>query len=92
VSGGTRQQVLMLWLDNSALDARVVAWSFYDGTGRENRMAGDADEPPYRTGIDAMRDGWRLLQASPLLPHAGGDEFRTGYLKYEFLFEKLVDA
>ncbi len=91
MSAGTRQQVLMLCLDNSALDARVVAWSLYDGTGREQRMAGDADEPPYGTGLDALRDGWRLIQASPLLPHAGGDEFRIGYLKYEFLFEKLVD-
>ncbi|MAT84955.1 MAG: hypothetical protein CMD39_11780 [Gammaproteobacteria bacterium] len=89
---GRRQQVLVLCLDNSALDARVVAWSLYDGTGETQRMAGDADEPPYDTGLDALLDGWRLIQASPLLPHGGGDEFRTGYLKYEFLFEKLVDG
>jgi hypothetical protein len=53
-------------------------------------MAGDSDEPPYATGLDALRDGWRLIQVSPLLPHASGDEFRLGYLKYEFFFEKLL--
>jgi hypothetical protein len=55
-------------------------------------MAGDSSEPPYATGLDALKDGWRLIQASPLLPHASGDEFRLGYLKYEFFFEKLVDT
>jgi hypothetical protein len=29
---------------------------------------------------------------SQLAPHAPGDEFRTAYLKYEFLFEQLVDV
>ena len=28
-----RQQVLVLYLASSALDARVVGWSTYDGTG-----------------------------------------------------------
>jgi hypothetical protein len=85
-----RQQVLVLYLATSALDTAVVGWSFYDGTGRTDSMAGDSDEPPYATGLDALRDGWRLIQVSPLLPHASGDEFRLGYLKYEFFFEKLL--
>lgn len=90
VTGELRQQVLVLYLANSALDSPVVGWSVYDGTGREEHMAGDAGTPPYRTGLAALRDGWRLIQASPLLPHEPGAEFRTGYLKYEFLFEKLA--
>ncbi|MEE4362088.1 MAG: hypothetical protein V2I63_11270 [Pseudomonadales bacterium] len=87
-----RQQVLILYLAHSALDAPVVAWSCWDGSGTREHMAGDADEPPYATGLAALRDGWRLFQVSPLLPHASGDEFRLGYLKYEYLFEKLVDG
>ena len=90
--GSARQRVLVLYLENSALDSRVVAWSLYDGTGAENHMAGDAEQPPYATGLAALQDGWRLFQASQLLPHAGGDEFRTGYLKYEFFFEQLADV
>jgi hypothetical protein len=89
-AGGVRQQVMVLYLASSALDARVVAWSHYDGTARTDHMAGDAEDPPYASGLEALRDGWRLIQASPLLPHGHGDEFRTGYLKYEFFFEKLA--
>lgn len=82
---------MVLYLSDSALDSGVVAWSFYDGTGKTRHMAGDSEEPPYKTGLDALLDGWRLIQASPLIDHGRGDEFRTGYLRYEFFFEKLHD-
>jgi len=87
-----RQKVLVLYLANSALDAPVVAWSMYDGTGETLRMAGDADQPPYPTGLAALKDGWRLFQASQLIPHARGEEFDLAYLKYEFWFEQLVET
>lgn len=87
-----RQRVLVLYLASSALDSHVIAWANYDGTGRTKPMAGDQSEPPYRNGVHALEDGWRLFQASQLLPHHAGDEFRTGYFKYEFLFEKLEDV
>lgn len=87
-----RQQVLILYLTTSSLDSQTIAWALHDGTGRDNHMPGDADEPPYATGTAALLDGWRLLQMSPLLPHSRGDEFDTSYLKYEFLFEKLIEV
>jgi hypothetical protein len=88
-----RQNLLILYLADSALDSPVVAWSRYDGDPRgTDRMAGDTDQPPYASGLAALRDGWRLLQMSQLLPHAPGSEFTTSYLKYEFLFEQLVDV
>ena len=85
-----KQQVLVLYLESSALDTQVKAWAIYDGTGRSRHMAGDSDTPPFKTGLAALEDGWRLIQAAPLIAHDTGDEFRTGYLKYEFFFEKLV--
>lgn len=87
-----RQQVLVLYLANSALDSAVVGWSVYDGTGATRRMAGDADMPPYASGLEALKDGWRLFQASQLLPHPRGEEFDLAYLKYEFFFEKLEEV
>ncbi len=85
----TRQQVLILWLSSSALDSGVVAWAFHDGTaGRGPQLEVD---PPYRTGLAAIVDGWRLLQMSQLVPPTPGHERETSYLKHEFLFEKLVD-
>jgi hypothetical protein len=87
-----RQKVLVLYLANSALDAPTVAWAVYDGTGDTRPMAGDNDKPPYRTGVEALKDGWRLFQAAQILPHHRGEEFDLAYLKYEFFFEKLVEA
>jgi hypothetical protein len=91
-SPGLRQKVLVLYLANSALDSPVVGWASYDGTGRTLHMAGDSDAPPYATGLAALRDGWRLFQASQLLPHARGEEFDISYLKYEFFFEQFAEA
>ena len=87
-----RQKVLVLYLANSALDAPTVAWAVYDGTGETLPMAGDTDQAPYRTGVEALKDGWRLIQAAQILPHARGAEFDLAYLKYEFFFEKLVET
>ena len=89
---GGRQKVLVLYLANSALDSPVIGWSLYDGTGETRRMAGDEDVPPYASGLAAMRDGWRLIQAAQLLPHARGEEFDLAYLKYEFFFEQWIEA
>lgn len=85
-----KQQVLVLYLASSALDSPVVGWTSYDGTGRTTPTAGDSDEPPYATGLDALRDGWRLFQASQLIPPYPGHEYDTSFLKHEFFFEKLV--
>jgi hypothetical protein len=88
----TRQKVLVLYLAMPALDAAVIGWSLYDGTGRTRPMAGDSDTPPYATGIDALKDGWRLFQASQVMDHPHGAELTLGYLRYEFFFEQLVEV
>ena len=88
----TRQQVLFLYLASSALDAAVVGWSHYDGAGDgPTPPVDDKATAPYGTGVDALRDGWRLVQASALPPPAPGAERQVSYLKHEFVFEKLVD-
>ena len=87
-----RQQVLVLWLKDSALDSPVAAWSEWDGTGQARHIAGDSETPPYANGVMALRDGWRLFQTSQLHEHAPGAEYRLGYLKYEFWFEKLIET
>jgi hypothetical protein len=81
--------VLFLWLEDSNLDGRVVAWSFHDGTGQATELPG---APPYPTGTAALREGWRLIQVSPLIDAAPGTEHRTGHLKHEFIFEKVLEV
>ncbi|MEU8569592.1 hypothetical protein AB0C51_14725 [Streptomyces pathocidini] len=87
-----RQQVLVLYLAHSGLDAAVLGWASYDGTGLTNPTTGDSDEPPYDCGVAALRDGWRLIQASQLIPPGKGEEYDVSFLKHEFWFEKLVDV
>ena len=86
-----KQQILILYVSNSSLESKVIGWALHNG--KENKsigMPGDMDEPPYETGIDAVIDGWRLFQASQLEQHKDGEELKTGYLKYEFFFEKIL--
>ncbi|MFF5506414.1 hypothetical protein ACF1E9_26330 [Streptomyces roseolus] len=87
-----RQQVLVLYLASSALDSQVVGWSRYDGTGRTSPTTGDSDEPPYESGVAALRDGWRLFQAAQLIPPYPGHEYDVSFLKHEFFFERVADA
>jgi hypothetical protein len=85
-----RQQVLLLWLASSSLDGRVLGWTFFDGAaGAGPSLAGD---PPYGTGVEALIDGWRLIQMSALQPAAPGHERQTSFLKHEFLFERMVES
>ncbi|MFD6286968.1 hypothetical protein [Streptomyces sp. NPDC060205] len=86
-----RQQVLVLYLGTSALDSPVAGWSVYDGTGRTSPTTGDGDVPPYASGVEALRDGWRLFQAAQLIPPYPGGEYDVSFLKHEFFFEKLVE-
>ena len=85
-----KQQVLVLYLATSALDSQVVGWASYDGTGRTKPTTGDGDVPPYESGLDALLDGWRLFQASQLLPPYPGHEYDTSFMKHEFFFEKVL--
>ena len=87
-----RQQVLVLYLVNSALDSSVAGWSRYDGTGRTSPTTGDGEEPPYETGLDALKDGWRLIQAAQLIPPYPGHEYDVSFLKHEFFFERIVQV
>jgi hypothetical protein len=86
-----RQQVLVLYLATSSLASHVVGWSSFDGASDVASEAGDTPEPPYSSGLDALRDGWRLFQASQLMPPVRGQEYGTSFQKFEFFFEKLID-
>lgn len=82
-----RQEVLVLYLETSAVDSKVIGWARYDGTGRHRYTTGDSLEAPYVTGLDALLDGWRLFQASQLIPDSAAAG--ASFLKHEFYFERL---
>jgi hypothetical protein len=76
----------MVWTADSSLTSPIVAWSFHDGRDVDADLA----EVPYPRGVDALADGWRLVQASPLTTRPAGDEHRHGVLEYEWLLERVV--
>ncbi|MGA1196632.1 MAG: hypothetical protein ACO36I_09065 [Candidatus Latescibacterota bacterium] len=85
-----RQKLLYLYLGNSNLEAAVIGWSLYDGTTKENfEAAGEAQEPPYKSVLDAMRDGWRVIQSPTLKAPQVGREYQVDYLDFEFVLEKM---
>ncbi len=86
-----RQKIMILYLGSSALDSNVKGWTFYDGTGQEAHTTGDGSERPYATGLDALQDGWRVLQFPQLIPPYPNMELTTSFIMYEFIFEKLVE-
>ncbi len=89
--GRERQQVLYLWAAGSALDSPTVGWAFHDGTdGTGPDLPADVGEvsAPYASGVDALRDGWMLLQSAQLVPITPGHEHQNSYLQYEFVFER----
>lgn len=88
------QQVLHLYLSDSRLSSKVVAWAFCDPTDGAGPGLPDADEqtPPYERGIDALRDGWRLIQASQLLPPPPGEEYSVSHLPFEFILERMTGS
>lgn len=85
--GRERQQILYLWAAGSALDSPTVGWAFHDGADGAAEGVPDAS-PPYASGVDALRDGWLLLQSAQLVPFVPGEEHRNSYLQYEFVFER----
>ncbi len=91
----TRQQILILHLAEPDLGAPTVAWALYDGTrpaGDQQMQAGDQPEPPYSSVVDAMHDGWRVLQLPQLPTYLRGAEHETGPLPWEYVLERLVSV
>lgn len=87
-----RQQLLVLHLAGPDLASGTVAWALYDGAAdAESRMqTADEESPPYGSVLEAMRNGWRVLQMSS--PPPAPVRHETGQLPYEFVLERLVNV
>ena len=85
-----RQQVLIVWSASSSLDSKLIGWAFHDGTAGDGPQP--SGDPPYSSVVDALQQGWRLLQISPLIPPYPSHERDTSFLKHEFLLERMIDS
>ncbi|NKB66419.1 MAG: hypothetical protein GKR89_05120 [Candidatus Latescibacteria bacterium] len=84
------QDILVLFQTTPALDAQVMAWARYDaskGTGIRDLI--DEDEPPYRNAMEAMRDGWQVIQMSELKHRSAEEGYELGPLPYQTVLSKF---
>jgi hypothetical protein len=88
----SRQQILILHLDVPDMGGATVAWALYDGTrpSSEQMQAGSQSEPPYDSVLEAMHDGWRVVQLPALSSYPRGAEYETGPLPWEYVLERMV--
>ena len=84
------QDIIVLFQTTPALDANVVAWARYEASkGVRIRDLGDEDEPPYNTAMEAMRDGWQVIQMSELKHRSAEEGYELGPLPYQTVLSKF---
>ena len=86
-----RQKLLVLYLRSPDLASQVGSWTIYDGTGNTRPTTGDSETPPYNSVLEAMQDGWRVIQFPQQWPAFPGTEYQTSYLKHEYILESLEE-
>ena len=89
-----REQILILHLAVSSLEGKTIAWAFFDGAALADQpqmQSGDTETPPYSSVLDAMRDGWNVIQLPPLPVYVSGHEHESGHLPYEYVLERKID-
>jgi len=88
-TGGTRQDLLYLQAAGTDLNAEVIGMRmFLDGEMSDG--PDDPDDWPYQTVLDAIRDGWRIIDFPNLALLL--DESRTYAYGAEFVLEKIRSA
>jgi hypothetical protein len=84
-----RQRLLVLYTQNNCPTSEVVAWSEYDGTGRD--AFADLEERPYHDVVAAMRDGWRVIKFPDIKESTTDSAYVSGPLENEFVLERLEE-
>ena len=83
------QDILVLFQTSPGLDSETIGWSRYEaskGTGISDLV--DEVDPPYRNAMEAMRDGWQVIQMSELTPRTPDDAYEDGPLPCQTVLAK----
>ncbi len=84
-SGPARQDLLYLQARNTSLDSIIDGMSLIEN-GELKEGPADPDDWPYQSVLDAIRDGWRVIQFPNLALMM--DEKRTYGLGAEFILQR----
>lgn len=83
-----RQQVLYLYSKSTNMRSKLAGWTLYDPTQPQAPLL-PSEDPPYASVIEALADGWRVVQF-PILKLYSHETVDNDYLGYEFILEKMV--
>jgi hypothetical protein len=88
-SSRLRQRLLVLYTQTNCPTSEVVAWSEYDGTGRDEFA--EREERPYHDVVAAMRDGWRVIKFPDVNESTMSNGYVSGPLENEFVLERIEE-
>lgn len=83
-----KQLLLYLYSKSTNLRSPLGAWALYDATAPDEPML-PSQEAPYASVLDAVNDGWRIVQF-PRPELYNFTDVDNAYLTYEFILEKFV--
>lgn len=83
-----KQLILYLYSKSTNLRSPLGAWALYDPTAPDE-PALPSQDPPYASVLDAVRDGWRIVQF-PRPELYNFSDVKNAYLSFEFILEKIV--
>ena len=83
-----KQQDLYLYSKSTNMRSPIASWVLYDPTWPHEPTLPD-DQPPYASVIDAVADGWRVVQF-PVTKLYSYQDVDNDYLGYEFILEKMT--
>ena len=83
-----RQLILYLYSKSTNLRSPLGAWALYDPTAPDDPLLPSQD-PPYASVLEAVRDGWRIVQF-PRPELYNFSDVENTYLNFEFILEKII--
>ena len=88
VLNSEKQLILYLYSKSTNLHSPLGGWALYDATAPEEPILPSQDAP-YTSVLDAVRDGWRIVQF-PRPELYNFSDVDNAYLAFEFILEKFV--
>jgi len=82
------QKVLYLYSKSTNMRSQIAGWALYDPAEPHEPTLPSADAP-YETVIDAVADGWRVVQF-PIPDLYKFSNVENQYLGYEFVLERFA--
>ena len=83
-----RQTLLYLYSKSTNLRSSLGAWALYDPAAADE-PALPSQDAPYGSVLDAVRDGWRIVQFPRPEVYRFSD-MDNAYLGFEFILEKMI--